>query len=84
MTNNHVIEHATDVTVTMDGGRTLSAKVIGADKKTDLALLKVNDGGPYPFVSFAGKQPRVGDWVLAVGNPFGLGGTLTAGKPGIL
>jgi serine protease Do len=79
VTNNHVVDHATEVTVTTSEGKTLSAKVIGADAKTDLALLKVNDSGTYPFVKFAPHTPRVGDWVIAVGNPFGLGGTVTAG-----
>jgi len=79
VTNNHVVDHATEVTVTTTDGKAISAKVIGADPKTDLALLKVNEGGNYPFVSFASQAPRVGDWVLAVGNPFGLGGTVTAG-----
>jgi serine protease Do len=79
VTNNHVVDHATEVTVTTSDGKTLSAKVIGADSKTDLALLKVNDSGTYPFVKFAPHTPRVGDWVIAVGNPFGLGGTVTAG-----
>ncbi len=49
------------------------------DKKTDLALLKITEPGPYPYVQFADTMPRVGDWVIAVGNPFGLGGTVTAG-----
>jgi serine protease Do len=62
----------------MDDGRTLDAKVVGTDPKTDLALLKV-DGTGFPFVALAAEAPRVGDWVLAVGNPFGLGGTVTAG-----
>jgi serine protease Do len=79
VTNNHVVDHATEVTVTTSEGKTLSAKVIGTDPKTDLALLKVNDSGTYPFVKFAPHTPRVGDWVIAVGNPFGLGGTVTAG-----
>ncbi len=79
VTNNHVVDHATEVTVTTSEGKTLSAKVIGADAKTDLALLKVTDSGTYPFVKFAPHTPRVGDWVIAVGNPFGLGGTVTAG-----
>jgi serine protease Do len=79
VTNNHVVNHATEVTVTTIDGKTVPAKVIGTDAKTDLALLKVKEGGDYPFVKFAGKSPRVGDWVLAVGNPFGLGGTVTAG-----
>ncbi|HLA21714.1 MAG TPA: PDZ domain-containing protein, partial [Pseudolabrys sp.] len=55
-----------------------SAKVIGADPRTDLALIKV-DNGPFPYVKLSDKAPRIGDWVLAVGNPFGLGGTVTAG-----
>ena len=79
VTNNHVVENATEVTVTTTEGRTLSATVVGADKKTDLALLKVKDAGTFQFVEFSAKQPRVGDWVMAVGNPFGLGGTVTAG-----
>jgi len=79
VTNNHVVDHATDVTVTTIDGKTIPAKVIGTDPKTDLALLKVKEGNDYPYVKFAEKAPRVGDWVLAVGNPFGLGGTVTAG-----
>ena len=78
VTNNHVVDHASDVTITLSDGRTMPAKVIGVDKKTDLALLKA-EGDSYPFVTFASKPPRVGDWVIAVGNPFGLGGTVTAG-----
>ena len=79
VTNNHVVEHATDVEVVTDNGKILPAKVVGTDKKTDLALLKLKTGSNYPYVQFAPKTPRVGDWVLAVGNPFGLGGTVTAG-----
>jgi serine protease Do len=79
VTNNHVVDHATDVTVTTVDGKTMEAKVIGTDPKTDLALLKVKEGGDVPFVAFASEAPRVGDWVIAVGNPFGLGGTVTAG-----
>ena len=78
VTNNHVVDHASDVTITLAGGEIMPAKVIGIDKKTDLALLKA-DGANFPFVTFSGKPPRVGDWVIAVGNPFGLGGTVTAG-----
>jgi serine protease Do len=78
VTNNHVVEHASEVTVTTDSGKTLSAKVIGSDPKTDIALLKA-EGADFPAVKFAAKPPRVGDWVIAVGNPFGLGGTVTAG-----
>jgi serine protease Do len=80
VTNNHVVEHATDVQVTMQDGTIVPAKVIGTDKKTDLALLKVNGGDkPYAYVPWSDHSPRVGDWVIAVGNPFGLGGTVTAG-----
>ncbi len=79
VTNNHVVENATDVSLTLDDGRSVAAKIIGTDKKTDLALLKITDGGTYPFVSWSGASPRVGDWVVAIGNPFGLGGTVTAG-----
>jgi serine protease Do len=79
VTNNHVVDHATEVKVTMSDGKALDAKVIGVDAKTDLALLKIKGDGKYPFVTFASQAPRVGDWVIAVGNPFGLGGTVTAG-----
>jgi len=78
VTNNHVVDHATEVNVTTADGKTIPAKVIGTDPKTDLALLKIK-GDNFPSVSFAEKAPRVGDWVIAVGNPFGLGGTVTAG-----
>ena len=78
VTNNHVIQEGSEVEVLMDDSRTLSAKVVGTDPKTDLALLKV-EGSDFPFVELASAAPRVGDWVLAVGNPFGLGGTVTAG-----
>ena len=79
VTNNHVVENATEVSLTLDGGKTVAATVVGTDKKTDLALLKIKDAGEYPHVDFAAQSPRVGDWVIAVGNPFGLGGTVTAG-----
>ena len=79
VTNNHVVEHARDVTITTADGKTIPARVVGTDPKTDLALLKVKEGSNYPYVSFASQTPRVGDWVIAVGNPFGLGGTVTAG-----
>jgi serine protease Do len=79
VTNNHVVENATEVTLTIEGGKSVPAKIIGADKKTDLALLKITEPGTYPHVQFAEAMPRVGDWVIAVGNPFGLGGTVTAG-----
>ncbi|MDQ0469735.1 Do family serine endopeptidase [Labrys wisconsinensis] len=79
VTNNHVVDHATEVDVVTDGGKTYTAKVIGTDPKTDLALLKVKDDGNFPYVDLSAQVPRVGDWVIAVGNPFGLGGTVTAG-----
>jgi serine protease Do len=80
VTNDHVVDNATDVTITMDDGETTyHAKVVGTDKKTDLALLKITDGSNFPYVQFSKTTPRVGDWVIAVGNPFGLGGTVTAG-----
>jgi serine protease Do len=79
VTNNHVVDHATEVEVTTSDGKTIDAKVIGTDPKTDLALLKIKGEGSFPFVGFASQPPRVGDWVIAVGNPFGLGGTVTAG-----
>ena len=78
VTNNHVVDHATEVTITTADGKSMPAKVIGIDSKTDLALLKVQ-GDSFPYVNFAAQAPRVGDWVIAVGNPFGLGGTVTAG-----
>ena len=78
VTNNHVVDHAKTVQVVTDDGRTLNAKVIGTDAKTDLALIKV-EGNDFPFVRFSDRDPRIGDWVIAVGNPFGLGGTVTAG-----
>ena len=80
VTNHHVIENAREVTVTLKNGDQLEAQIIGSDEQTDLAVLKVKKSGTYPFVEFATKaKPRVGDWVVAVGNPFGLGGTATAG-----
>jgi serine protease Do len=79
VTNNHVIDKSSEVEVLMDDGRTLPAKIVGTDPKTDLALLKVEEGGPFKYVELSPEVPRVGDWVLAVGNPFGLGGTVTAG-----
>jgi len=80
VTNNHVVDHAHQVKVTLNDGQTYTAKVIGRDEKTDLALIKIEAGKPLPYVAFgdSGKE-RVGDWVVAVGNPFGLGGTVTAG-----
>jgi serine protease Do len=79
VTNNHVVDKAEHVDVTTDDGKTYTAKVIGTDDRTDLALIKVEGRSDFPFVHLADKTPRIGDWVLAVGNPFGLGGTVTAG-----
>jgi len=78
VTNNHVVQNAENVQVTTDDGKTYKAKVIGTDPRTDLALIKI-DGKDFPYVKLSDIPPRVGDWVLAVGNPFGLGGTVTAG-----
>ena len=78
VTNNHVVEKAESVEVTTDDGKTHTAKVIGTDPRSDLALIKV-EGGSFPYVKLADAAPRIGDWVIAVGNPFGLGGTVTAG-----
>ena len=79
VTNNHVVNRAKSVQVTTDDGTIYTAKVVGADPKTDLALIKVDGNKDFPFVKFAEHAPQVGDWVVAVGNPFGLGGTVTAG-----
>ena len=79
VTNNHVVDKAESVEVTTDDGKTHTAKVIGTDPRTDLALIKVEGGGDFPYVRLSDQAPRIGDWVLAVGNPFGLGGTVTAG-----
>jgi serine protease Do len=80
VTNNHVIDGATKITVAFDENNKHEAKLIGTDQRTDLALLKITTPGKtFKAVKFATNQGRVGDWVLAVGNPFGLGGTVTAG-----
>jgi serine protease Do len=79
VTNNHVVADATEIMVKLADGRELEARLIGRDEDTDLAVIKV-EGADFPFVNFEETaQPRVGDWVIAVGNPFGLGGTATAG-----
>jgi serine protease Do len=79
VTNNHVVDKAQTVEITTDEGKTYSAKVVGTDPRTDVALIKVDGRNDFPYVKLADKAPRVGDWVVAVGNPFGLGGTVTAG-----
>jgi serine protease Do len=79
VTNHHVVESSPTAEVQTDDQRTYTAKVVGTDPTSDLALLKVDGRSDFPYVKLADKMPRVGDWVLAVGNPFGLGGTVTAG-----
>jgi serine protease Do len=79
VTNNHVVDHAKSVEVTTEDGHIYTAKVIGTDPKTDLALIKVDGKTDFTFVELETATPRVGDWVVAVGNPYGLGGTVTAG-----
>ncbi len=80
VTNNHVVEDAENITVTLGDDEKFEATLVGSDPRTDVALLKVDTKGKkMPYVEFSSKTPRVGDWVLAVGNPFGLGGTVTAG-----
>jgi len=80
VTNNHVIENADEITVITHDNEEFKAKLVGTDEKTDLALLKVDAGKPLPFVPWGNSDNlRIGDWVLAIGNPFGLGGSVTAG-----
>ena len=80
VTNNHVIDGADEITVTLTDNTTLKAKLVGKDDRVDLALLKVESDKPLQAVSFGDSDvERVGDWVLAIGNPFGLGGSVTAG-----
>lgn len=80
VTNNHVIEGADEITANFPDGTKLKAELIGTDKKTDLAVLKVSPEKPLVAVPFGDSgKIRVGDWVMAIGNPFGLGGTVTVG-----
>ncbi|WP_297322329.1 Do family serine endopeptidase [uncultured Bartonella sp.] len=80
VTNNHVVSDGTAFSVVLDDGSELDAKLVGSDPRTDLAVLKVSDKRKFVYVAFADDaKVRVGDWVVAVGNPFGLGGTVTAG-----
>ncbi|WP_409526932.1 Do family serine endopeptidase [Rhizobium sp. G21] len=80
VTNNHVIEGATDIEVNFANGSKLKAKLVGADTKTDLAVLKVEPKKPLRFVRFGeSRKMRIGDWVMAIGNPFGLGGSVSVG-----
>jgi serine protease Do len=79
VTNNHVVDNASKITVSFDKDNKHEAELIGADPRTDIALLKIKSSQTFPHVKFSDKVPRVGDWVIAVGNPFGLGGSVTAG-----
>ena len=80
VTNNHVVEQAEEVTVTFQDDSKYEAKVVGRDPKTDLALIKIETDNELPYVSFGDSdEARVGDWVIAIGNPFGLGGSVSAG-----
>ena len=80
VTNNHVIDGAGKIQVSFDQDNKYEAELVGTDQRTDLALLKIKSNGKtFPHVKFSNSTPRVGDWVIAVGNPFGLGGTVTAG-----
>lgn len=80
VTNNHVVENGTDIQVNLGDGTSLKATLVGRDPKTDIAVLKVETDKRLPAVEFGDSdRMRIGDWVVAVGNPFGLGGTVTAG-----
>ena len=80
VTNNHVIEGATEIVVTLNDGTRHPAELVGRDPKTDLALLRIETDKPLPYASFGDSDStRTGDWVIAIGNPFGLGGTATTG-----
>src|SRR5262249_30342334 len=80
VTNNHVIEGATDIEVNFANGTKLKAKLVGTDTKTDIALLKVEPKRPLKAVTFGdSRKMRIGDWVMAIGNPFGLGGSVSVG-----
>jgi len=80
LTNAHVVERAIDIEVTTADGKKHKAKVVGTDRKTDLAVLKLQGGGPYPAANLGDSdRVKVGDWVLAIGSPFGLQQTVTAG-----
>jgi serine protease Do len=80
VTNNHVVKDGNSVSVTLDDGKELKAKVLGTDPRTDIAVLKVEADHPLPFIQLGNSRDvRPGEWVVAMGNPFGLGGTVTAG-----
>ena len=80
VTNHHVVDRASEISVTFDTDEKYTATVVGTDQRTDIALLKIQSDKKFDnYLQFATQEPRVGDWVLAVGNPFGLGGSVTAG-----
>jgi serine protease Do len=80
VTNDHMVRNGSSVSVTLDDGTELKAKVLGTDPRTDIAVLKVDAGKPLPFIQLGNSRDvRPGEWVIAMGNPFGLGGTVTAG-----
>ena len=80
VTNNHVVEGATTVKVTLNNDETFIADIIGLDSRMDLALLKIDAKKKLPFIKFGdSKKSKVGEWVIAIGNPLGLGGSVTAG-----
>jgi serine protease Do len=79
VTNSHVVSDSDQVEVQTDDDKTYKARVVGTDTKTDVALLKIDGRNDFPYVAFADGLPQVGDWVIAVGNPYGLGGSVTAG-----
>jgi serine protease Do len=80
VTNNHVVNDGSSVKVTLDDGTELKARVLGTDQRTDIAVLKIDAGKPLPFIQLGNSRDvRPGEWVVAMGNPFGLGGTVTAG-----
>ncbi len=79
-TNNHVIEDANEINITLSDGSKYKAKVVGADKKSDLAVIKINAGKILPFAKFGdSSKARIGDWIIIIGNPYGLGGSVSVG-----
>lgn len=79
VTNEHVVVSGIDIEVTMEDGKIYSGHLIGADAQTDLALIKISAAADLPYVRLAATEPRIGEWVLPIGNPFGFGGSVSAG-----
>ena len=80
VTNNHVVNDGDTITVTLDDGTEYPGKIVGTDQATDLAVIRINANHKLPFVQFGDSDhARIGDWVVAIGNPFGFGGTATVG-----